>query len=669
MPFRVPRWMWGAVALAALVLGAVATFGPTPALLLIGVLAAAAAVVLLRRFDVLLHMLLLSVFVESVGVGSVRVGRVLAVVALLVIAARLLFTSWRPSRPLPLVAVLPVIAFCSWAWASGLWADDTGAWTFAMGQLALALAYFLAFSLFVERIEQVRSLLRTFVYGAVFASFVAFAQVAAGEPRAEGLQGDPNIYALYQVAALPAAAVIATTASRRHRLAAYAAMPVIIASVVATQSRGGLLTTLGVLLLLLARGDLGQTLRRHRTAAVTTGLVLAVGTITAAMTLNRRFAPDRVAGDRGSGRIDIWYVAFREWQDHVFLGIGGGNFLPRSVELLVTEPGVELLRSRLLLSTGIEVHNIYLETLVEYGAIGCLLFLSVLVATAWNLQSAARRSGDVVLRSLPMVLVAFLAASFFLSVVNNKLLWTLIALSVVVAGRPGLETTRGAPAEAPGTGRADLPTLTTLAPAVAALCGLAATVGAASAVALLAGTPPTYAASALYVVGVQASPPERESTVRTLEALITGPVVAGDVKRVTGTALTEEQISDRIEITRPEESLVFTATVLDDDPERARALAEALARVFPERVASLAREPGEGAPRFTLRLWADGAVVLTDLPRPTLVSAALGAALGVTAALLLVAAWAARAPAPVAARASAGGDGASRRRLQGVGGP
>ncbi len=637
--------MWGAVGLVAIVLGTVATFGPAPALLVIGVLAAASAVMLLRRFDVLLHLLLLSVFVESVGVGSVRVGRVLAVVALLVVAARMLFTNWRPSRPLPIAAILPVAAFLSWAWASGFWAADTGAWAFAMGQLALAVSYFLAFTLFVERIEQVRSLLRTFVYGAVFASFVAFAQVAAGDPRAEGLQGDPNIYALYQVAALPAAAVVAATAGHRHRVAAYAAMPLIIASVLATQSRGGLLTTLGVLLLLLARGDLGSTLRRHRAAAMTTGLVLTVAVLTAAMTLNPRFAPDRVAGDRGSGRIDIWYVAFREWQDNALLGVGGGNFLPRSVELLVTEPGVDLLRSRLLLSTGIEVHNIYLETLVEYGAVGCLLFLTVLLATAWNLQSAARRSDYPVLRALPMVLVAFLAASFFLSVVNNKLLWTLVALSVVVAGRPGLETASGGyQQDRPDAGRTGLPQLRVLAAPAAVPCIAAALMGAVSASALLAVTPQTHAASALYVVGIEAAPPEQESTVRTLEALITGPVVAADVKQATGSPLTGEQISDRIEISRPEGSLVFTATVLDDDADQARELAEALARVFPERVASLSGVDGEGPARFTLRLWADGAVVVTALPRPTTVAALLGAALGGTAALLAVAGWAAGRP-------------------------
>lgn len=638
---------------AAVLLGLLATFGPAVAVVVLVLLAGAAAILLLRRFDLLLHLLVLSVFVESVGFGPVRVGRLLAVVAVLAIVGRLVFTTWRPRRFRPGLAAWPAGLFAVWAWSSGLWAQNTGAWAFALAQLGLAAAYFAAFTLFVERREQIRPLLRTYVGGALFAALVAFAQVAAGAERAEGLQGDANIYAMYQVAALPAAALLATTAAPGRRWFGYAALPVIMASVLATQSRGGLATAVAVLLLLFVRGDLGEGLRRHRAAATAGGLAIGVGLVALTMTFSRRFSPDRVVNDRASGRFDIWYVAFREWQDHVLLGIGGGNFKPRSVELLVTEPGVELVKSHLLLSEGIEVHNIYLETLVEYGVIGSALFLAVLVLTGTSLWSAARATADPVVRALPMMLVAFLAASFFLSVVNNKLLWFLVGLGVVLGGRPGLPTTPGRAAG--GRSAADLVRRLRGTPRPVLVSGLvlalATSAVAAGATAL---APERWVSSVPFVVSTNGGPGERESTVRTLASLVTSHAVAVDVRDRTGVDLEPREISERITVTRPPGTLTFSAQVVDADPQTSARLAQGLLAAFTTRVDAL--QPGaasEEGQRFSLLPWGRGTIMTTQLPPPVATHAALGLALGATFAVLLLAA-------PPLARAR----GAGRHRLR-----
>ena len=617
----------GAVLAASVVVGALPAIGTSPALAVLAGLVVAATITWFARFDLLLHLLVLSVFVESVGVGPLRVGRLLALTAVGALLARVLLTDWRPRLPRSAAPILPVVVLLVWALASGYWATGTGAWAYAMGQLGLALTYFVSFAVVVERRHQVHQLLRTFVLGAVFASGVAFVQVLGGADRAEGLQGDPNIYALYQVAALPAAALLATSSTRAARWTGRLALPLLLLSVLATSSRGGLATALAVLLIMMVRGDLGHRLRRYRLAATSASVVVAVGALAAVMTLNARFSPERVLSDRASGRFDIWYVAFREWQAHPLLGIGGGGFKPRSVELLETVPGVQLVDSHLLLSTGIEVHNIYLETLVEYGVVGFLLFVSVLLTTGWQLRRAGRESGDTALRCLPMVLVAFLAASFFLSVVNNKLLWMLVGLAVAVSGRPPLRS------DGPPTPRRRPAPLTVR---VVVLAAAALLTGPAVAAAGVVALPTTWTSSVTFVVSTTASPPDREALVRTLEELAASETLASELVARTGAALTPGELSEQIDVVRPDGALAFAVQIRDRDRQRSAALAAALAERFPARVGELLQEGDDGTAAFFLTAWGGGTVTTAADTRPLLRNVVLGAIGGSALALLLL---------------------------------
>lgn len=619
--------LWATLLPPAAALGLLPLGGPTWAGVAALALVAAGAVLWFRRFDLLLHLLVLSYFVESVGVGPIRVGRVLAVLALLLLVGRILLTTWRPRLALSPGVLLPVGLLVIWVWTSGLWATDTRAWAYALGQIALALAYFVTFALVLERREQVYELLQTVVGGAVFAATVGFVQVAAGAARAEGLQGDPNIYALYQVAALPAAAWLATGGPAPRRWAGWAAIPVLLASVAATQSRGGLVAASAVLLLMAVRGDLGAPLRGHRAATLTVVGGLVAGAAFTAMTVSTRFQPERVLSDRASGRLDIWFVAFREWQAHPLLGIGGGGFKPRSVDLLVTEPGVQLLQSHLLLSSGIEVHNIYLEMLVEYGLVGFALFLAVLTATTVHLARAAR-SGDPGLRTLPMILVAFLAASFFLSIVNNKLLWILVGLAAVAGARDPLPTVPARPLPRRRTG-----TVPRRRVAALVAVALAATVAAVT----TALGPDRYEAAQHVVVHTPASPPERELVLGTLETLLTSRPVAVDAVTRARTGLTPEALLNQLSVTRPGGALVLRVAVTDRDPRRAGQQLQGLSQAFLARLSSLDAPAGGTGPRYDLRLWGDGAVSTTELSRPVLRNAVLGAVLGAAWSALVLA--------------------------------
>jgi O-antigen ligase len=171
--------------------------------------------------------------------------------------------------------------------------------------------------------------------------------------------------------------------------------------------------------------------RRQRLRLGVAALLAMVLMGSIAAVTSARVDPTRVSTDRASGRIDIWYVAWHAFLDQPLTGIGSGNFVPRSVELLTSVPGVELVKSHLLESTGIEVHNLYLEALTERGVGGLAVLLWLLAATARGLARARSPNRPELDCLLPMLL-AFAVAAFFLSIANNKLLWMLVGLSVLL---------------------------------------------------------------------------------------------------------------------------------------------------------------------------------------------------------------------------------------------
>ncbi len=376
----------------------------------------------------ILHAIALAPFIEGLDLGPASIGRLMAVGIVVVLGFRLLsgrlsLPDWRP------IVWLPGVALFLGIFTSGLWARSMGEWAFEVGSMALALAYFAGFALLVTRVQHVHRLLVTYVLGATFASFVGLAQVFTPDARAVGLQGDANIFALYQVAAIPAAIALAKLAGGARRVGWTLTMLPIVASIVASESRGALIA-LVVTALYQAGTHRRRWLLLPLTAAAMTGGVLAV------VLSNYRYSPERVAADRASGRIDIWLVAWRSFLDHPWFGIGSGSFKTQSIELLTTEPGVELVKSHLLFGEGISVHNIYLEAAAETGVFGLSLLVLFLALTGWNLYQAARRHRSAAVAALLPMLVAFCVAAFFLSIPNSKLLWMLAGLAAALSAIP-----------------------------------------------------------------------------------------------------------------------------------------------------------------------------------------------------------------------------------------
>lgn len=378
-----------------------------------------------------LHLMVLTVFVEGVEIGGVGIGRVVVVLAVLVALLEVLGRRMAP-RAHPAV-VVPAGALTVCLLASGLWAADQAAWQEAVLELALALGFFFAYVTLVRSREQLRSLLLTYVVGATGAAVVGLFQIDQ-DVRAVGLQGDPNTYALYTLAALPVTAELGRRAHGWARIAWIVAAALQLASVFGSQSRGALLglAVVAAWVVLVAPDRAHQPLRQTRVAL---GLLLLVPVLVSIVSLFPRLSPSRVMEDRGTGRLDIWLAAWRAWQEQPLIGLGAGNFEARSGDLLSQTPGVALDPYSELFE-GIRVHSAYLEPLVELGPAGLASYLALLAAAALLLlDDRRRRPRDLTTVLLPMLAV-FAVTTVFLSVTNNKLLWMLLGFSAVLPYLP-----------------------------------------------------------------------------------------------------------------------------------------------------------------------------------------------------------------------------------------
>jgi O-antigen ligase len=145
----------------------------------------------------------------------------------------------------------------------------------------------------------------------------------------------------------------------------------------------------------------------------------------------------------GTGRTSIWTVGWRAFKDRPLEGFGYGNFPEVTPHYLLRQPG--LLRDTRFILHPLVAHNTYLQSLVEVGILGSLLFFTPIAGALVAFIIAARRFQRVGNEELELfartgfaVLVGVLVASFFLSEGLAKILWVLIGLAFGLCdlGRP-----------------------------------------------------------------------------------------------------------------------------------------------------------------------------------------------------------------------------------------
>jgi O-antigen ligase len=337
-----------------------------------------------------------------------------------------------------------VAVFVLWLLVSLAWAPVPAAANRPVKELLYAaFGFVLLLGAIVER-RHVHWLVWAFIIGAALSVLWGAAkgglsvgtgtgsEVANVDGRFEGGAGDPNYLAAVLVPAIMLAGGLAVQRVPRQRLMLALSTVIIAVGLAATQSRGGLIAAgvCSLVALLIWRG-------RRRLIATLIALAAAA---TAVFFLVNPGAWHRIhESNEGSGRVDIWKVAWRVVHDHPFFGVGFAQF-PQVSPHYVLQPGA-LNYVSLIVEKHILVHNIYLQLWVEDGIVGLLLFLGVVIASllaGWHAAQSFDAHGDADMvalsRAAILALIGMLTATFFLSNIENDQLWVLLALGPILAG-------------------------------------------------------------------------------------------------------------------------------------------------------------------------------------------------------------------------------------------
>jgi O-antigen ligase len=142
--------------------------------------------------------------------------------------------------------------------------------------------------------------------------------------------------------------------------------------------------------------------------------------------LDRLIKPNESDTESSNIRLQLWSAAGKIFHDNPVLGVGPYNF-PKYMHRYLP-PGVDL--------DFVVPHNTYLQAAVELGAVGLLLFLSMMGCSLWALARMRRMAiaakdayYTLLSTSVASGIVGFGAAVMFLSAEHAKLFWFAIFLS------------------------------------------------------------------------------------------------------------------------------------------------------------------------------------------------------------------------------------------------
>jgi O-antigen ligase len=326
-----------------------------------------------------------------------------------------------------------------WLTLSLAWTVDVGNTVAALGRWGAVGVAFLVVATGMADRRAVRLGAAAFVAGAVLSVLVGAVNGSVGEEgRFEGTLGDPNLLAAGLVPAV--VLVFGLAAGRRGvwwRGAAGAAVVVLGLGLAASGSRGAVVGAIATLAAALA------VVRRPRVAVVVAGSAIALAAIAAALWLNPSAWARSSSLEAGSGRADLWKVAWHMAGDHPLTGVGPDNYPEvagdyvrdvgplQDVDLIAVEPH--------------EAHNLYLQLLAETGVVGLALFVAFAVAclrSAWRAAQRFTVAGDradaALARATVVASVGMLVSAAFISVPVDRRLWVLLALgpALLAAARP-----------------------------------------------------------------------------------------------------------------------------------------------------------------------------------------------------------------------------------------
>ena len=333
----------------------------------------------------------------------------------------------------PFVA-MSLVLFLAWAGLSYTWSEFPASAADATFRVALNAILLLIVYTAVRTSDDAIRVFVAFAIGATLATVIGIvaggATAFGGEARLSSEFENPNELASTLVAALVIVLALAVVAKRSPawRVAAGVAATVSMLGILLTVSRGGLVA-LGAAAVA-AIFFSGRWRPQVTALSIATALFVLFYFAALAPPAAREHIEEL---EGGTGRQDIWKVAWRMVEDEPLRGVGAGNFPTASIHYLIV-PGT-LRRSDFIVDKPKVAHNLYLGTMAELGIPGLILLLSVILGLlACGVQAARQfeRNGDlrmeILARAQVIALVGLLAALFFSSDLYKKQLWLLLAM-------------------------------------------------------------------------------------------------------------------------------------------------------------------------------------------------------------------------------------------------
>lgn len=344
------------------------------------------------------------------------------------------FTAVRRECPGTLFLLLGLL---TWTTLSVTWAEN---WQSAFSGLLRWYAVgllFLVTACTVRTPVALRRLALAFVVGGVLSVLVSLASgttaTGVGASRLATAAGDPNFLGAWLLAAaLVAVTLCVVLLGVATRAFLIGALSLLLVGMGLTVSRGAFIAAgvTGLVGLVLLRGRRRPVLAL--TLAGTAGVVVWLQSSPGAL---RRFSDTST----GSGRSDLWAVAWQMTRHHPWLGVGLDNFTDQA-DLYMREIGPITTSYLIARARPDEVHNVYLQTLAEGGVVALVLLvgfayacLRATVQAARRLDAQGARNEATLVYGLLLAQCSLLAASFFLSSAVDKRLWLLLALGPALA--------------------------------------------------------------------------------------------------------------------------------------------------------------------------------------------------------------------------------------------
>jgi O-antigen ligase len=328
-----------------------------------------------------------------------------------------------------------LILFLAWVGLSYTWAELPGSAAGAWSRLALNAILFMIVYTAVRASRDAILVVTAFVIGATGAALYGILSGVDPGPygqvgRLAGESQNANELASTLVASLALAVGLAFVARKSPalRFAALTAATLSMTGILLTVSRSGLVALAAAALAAIIFAG------RWRAGVALISTLVVISTAGYFAFLAPPEARERVTTIKGgSGREDIWTVAWRMVEANPVKGVGAGNFQTSSIHYLLA-PGA-LRRSEFIVTTQKVAHNVYLETLAELGVVGLtLLVFLILLLLGCSIQAIRQfeLNGDVRMEILArahlVALLGLLTSLFFASDEYKKQLWLLLAL-------------------------------------------------------------------------------------------------------------------------------------------------------------------------------------------------------------------------------------------------